>query len=113
MKVSKFIRKKNKILKKYTGVTLVPKKQIDDCFPRPLSMFTDATACPYCLIYSVEDIDDCNGCPMGKAGNICNIDDNNTYENFTDEFGQINGTHQPWFKDLEKLIKKFNKSHNF
>ena len=69
MSVKKFIKKKNKLIKKVTGVTLVPKKQIKKIDVVPLSVYWgDSYLCPYCVKYN-DHI--CTGCPMEKAGNAC------------------------------------------
>ncbi|MCD6323257.1 MAG: hypothetical protein J7L77_09560, partial [Clostridiales bacterium] len=93
MKVTTFIRKKNKILGKYTGDTLVPKDQIKECTKHTLSMITDADACPYCLEYA-----ECTGCPMQNANNECTPQTvDSTYYAFINRYGSISNTHAPWY----------------
>ena len=68
MTVVEFLRKKNEIIKKHTGLILVPEAQIVEVAKVPLSMNEDINACPYCKIWFSED---CIGCPMAANNNDC------------------------------------------
>ena len=97
-----FMKKKNKIIKKITGITLIPKEMLVEVAPKPL-WHTSTGSCPYCV-----DDGGCNTCPMVKHDNACD---------------EISSTWQKVFKAMDckvaenpeiiKLVKKFNKSHGF
>lgn len=78
MSTKKFLRKKNKLVKRVTGVTLIPKDQIVET-PRVQLDDNDydslnADICPYCHIYRTHINafqHTCDECPMAKAGNKC------------------------------------------
>lgn len=70
MLVSEYLRKKNALVLKATGVILVPEDQIEECKQQPLHAVSDASVCPYCAIYHDPD-GNCAKCPMEKAGNSC------------------------------------------
>ena len=114
MTVSKFIKKKNKILKKYIGLpfNLVPKKQIKECKQVELSTLNPVNSCPYCMAY-LRPNGNCEGCPMAEAFNKCELDTENTYTeyvNWTDSKGIPRHfmEESPAHKPLAKLIAKYN-----
>jgi len=67
MTVVEFIKEKNRIIYEETGLVLVPEDQIKECRQLTLDITVSDTSCPYCLAYS----NNCDKCPMGKAGNVC------------------------------------------
>ena len=94
-----FLTRKNKIFFDLTGEILVPPQQIVelDVLPR-LSQDTftgDSETCTYCVYYKGV----CSDCPMGKAGNACNIDIGNTYRNVKSKLHNL-FTLYTEFKDL-------------
>ena len=105
MKVITFLKKKNKLVKKVTGITLIPKEQIEKVTKHKLLGTSDADICPYCHVYT----NTCDGCPMHTANNQCGIRDfDSTYmkvmaalPNSIDELIDIPG--------MKKLVKKYNK----
>lgn len=104
MSVKKFIKKKNKIIKKIVGFNVTPKKQIKNIEAKELNMFN--YHCPYCAIYNKSG--DCTGCPMDAAGNTCSNTGgtwDKAYKMVCDEKGE-GPNHLP---KMKKLIKKFNK----
>lgn len=76
-----FLTRKNKIFFDLTEEILVPPEQIVelDVLPRLRNeMYVgDSAGCTYCVYYKGV----CSDCPMGKAGNACNIGTVNTYSN--------------------------------
>ncbi len=111
MKTKTFIKKKNKIIKKATGLILVPKDQIKNTPKKPLSLTygthnLDAELCPYCMaFYNSCTTEDGEKCPMLKAGNDC-------HENSTWDLANIEWEKKATNKDrkkLEKLVIKYNK----
>ena len=104
MTVSEYIRRKNEMIFKHTGIVLVPEDQIEECEQSELDICADSWACPYCTIY----IANCGECPMGKAGNVCNISPNNTYAKVMATVPNITSSSAPWHSELEQLIKQYN-----
>lgn len=103
MLVSEFIRKKNKILHKATGLDLVPENQIEECAQYPLSVEHDAAACPYCVAYP-----ECYNCPMEEDDNNC-LHPGSTYSVMRNTCqGPITNWNRSWHKDLLELIKQYN-----
>lgn len=117
MTVIEYIRAKNELLHKHTGVTLVPEDQIQDCPVKRLSIATDATACPYCMAYDEHLNDNCAKCPMQLAGNGCsechNENSTNSTYNILAKDTAITACDEPWYDELADLINEFNKSNNF
>jgi hypothetical protein len=70
MLVAEYIKRKNDIVFAKTGIILVPEDQVEEVKQFPLSMDSDARACPYCLAFYFQDTL-CEGCPMDKANNNC------------------------------------------
>ena len=105
-----YIKRKNAMIFKHTGVTLVPPDQIEDCEQKPLSIEGDAYACPYCKAYYLPT-GNCEGCPMAKAGNECDISDNNTYNQVRDAVitSRIISKAAPWHDELKELIEQYNR----
>jgi len=78
MTTKKFIIEKNRIVKRVTGITLVPENQIIDEPKIKLNVFyyghLKADMCPYCENRRREynnTIIACETCPMYIAGNDC------------------------------------------
>ena len=138
MKITKFFKKKNKIIKKYTGEILVPKDQIKD-IPNylkdlekigrsgKLSMAYDGAMCPYCVYYgninryNNEKINNdyyhaCQGCPM-FPDNYCDLD-TSSYKNVIRAIKPCDtlvlckncDNYREMYYELETLVKKFNKT---
>ncbi len=107
MSVKKFIKKKNKLVKKATGITLVPEDQIEEMPAVQLYIsISDASLCPYCAVYAEQMM--CEGCPMLKAGNACG-DPNSTYTQVKTALpGAIHN-----IEGMIKLVEKYNKSNGF
>ncbi len=112
--VAKALVKKNEILFKHTGVTLIPDDQIEDVEYQQSDMirivqsldeysslaemrlkgygvynFIGSTilggrACPYCTIYNENKHNDCDECPM-QLDNQCDPDTDNTWNQATQE----------------------------
>ena len=115
MKVSKFIKKKNKIVKAVTGVILVPDGQVTnmtykpelDCDNARDAEYLHSGLCPYCVVYLNNDEGrPCIGCPMHTAGNQCQ-DPNSTWHNVNKRWTAKASPADR--KALFKLVKKFNK----
>ena len=101
MTTREFLIKKNKIVKKVTGITLVPEDQIEDIYPVFLEAYEGtstlvADLCPYCVAYPV-----CDDCPMYIAGNSCENDDST--------WNQANNIWVTTTKGNKKLLKLINK----
>ena len=82
MKIIDYIKHKNRIIYRATGLILVPEDQIIDIPTEKvgeLSMMSDFYACPYCMVFYVDD-EDCSSCPMSLADNKCGISTGNTYD---------------------------------
>jgi len=108
MKVSEYIRRKNDIIEKTTGLVLVPDDQIIDLEPMPLDVYEDGEACPYCIAF-----EDCKGCPMKLAGNCCNGIEESTYRQV---YKALSGgiVQSPLVKkDIRDLVKEYNESNGF
>jgi len=114
MKVTKFIKQKNTIIHKLTGITLVPEEQIKKVPKRKLTFNNDATACPYCHIYYLSDENiECTGCPMYKAENGCNTDrcDNHTYHQL-DQWVLENTAYydlSKWYQSIPEMVELYEK----
>ena len=107
MTATDYIKEKNKIIEKYTGITLVPEDQIEEVDQGPLSMASDMNACPYCLLWFGTP-NHCNGCPMFKAGNCCS-DDDSTYHQVTDALCPDGIVGNKEIKgELSLLIERYN-----
>ena len=111
MTVIKYIKKKNKIFKEATGITLVPKKYIKEVpVTKPLEL-TDGGACPYCVVFYM---DSCEGCPL-IALNGVNCDDvNGTYRQIKRSLRESGDLftitkHPKTEAKIQKLINRFNK----
>ncbi len=115
MKVTKFIKKKNKILRKHLGLpfNLVPKTQIEECDKHRLSAKGLTPSCPYCLAYS-QYIGNCDKCPMAIAGNECCDENGSTFEKYMDycydnDILDHSTPNSPAYKPMKELIAKYNK----
>lgn len=112
MKVKKFLKKKNKIIKKVTGMDLIPKDQIKKTPFKHLSFYTNfdinvlsAAICPYCISY--QKYTDCSGCPMSDAGNKCITNPESTWHKSKDIW--IEKATKKDKKKLKKLCNQYNK----
>jgi hypothetical protein len=107
MKIIDYITKKNSIIEKYCGVTLIPANQMVD-IPEKKKLFMDADkyACPYCVAYSANQ---CKGCPMFEAGNDCHLP-TSTYNQMCLAIDDLDMTHSnaPWYEELCDLVNEFN-----
>ena len=107
MTTKEFIIKKNKIVKKVTGITLVPEEQIVDTpivylENKSRSDKLDADICPYCTTFK-----NCIDCPMDTADNHCG--------NPKSTWAHANTlwvTTKKGNKKLRKLVNKYNKAQN-
>ena len=108
MSVVEFIKRKNELIKKHTGMVLVPEDQIEECEKRYLSTFDDEKACPYCQVYS--DFYNCTGCPMSKADNCCMGNGNSTYLKIVRPHGSI-VRNPDWHNELYLLTEEYNASN--
>ncbi len=118
MNTKQFLKKKNKIVKKVTGHTLIPKDQIKNTpkvYLNETHSLLDLSSdiCPYCSIYNYScKTKDGKECPMLEENNKC---ENNRYEDDKETTWYI--SNQAWIskatdKDkekLRKLIKEYNK----
>jgi hypothetical protein len=79
MTTEQYIREKNKLVYKATGMVLVPEDQIIDMGYKDTFRATehlDKLSYPYCLYYFDND---CKGCIMYEKGNGC-LDGYSSYE---------------------------------
>ena len=113
MTVTEFLIKKNKIIKHYTGLTLVPEEQIEECKQYPLIIDSNAGICPYCLAYYKKE-HTCRNCPMAKQHNKCD-DEKSTYQDVIDFCFEhyvtlrLTAKQTPFYNELKSLVKKYNK----
>ncbi len=82
MTTLEYMTKKNELVKRVTGKTLIPEGQLVEVKLsnnfKP-NIVLAASNCPYCLIY--EDSDkECEGCIMNIANNRCGVHIHNTWE---------------------------------
>ena len=110
MNTKKFIKKKNKIIKKVTGRTMVPKDQIVNIPKQKLSEdyysskgLTDLI-CPYCRLYFSNE---CVDCPMHEAKNDCITNQYSTYR-MIQPLWREKAKNKDILK-LQKLTIKYNK----
>ena len=111
MLVSEFIKRKNEIIYKHTGLILVPKDQIEECAQFPLRVdANDGSACPYCRAFYHKEGMCCN-CPMYKAGNYCD-GENSSYRSIVmlgeDRLFSLVYPTQPFHEQLKDLINQYN-----
>lgn len=112
MPIVEFLTKKNEIFFKETGLILIPKDQIVDMVPMPLSTNSPIEACPYCMEYNYTYLK-CAGCPMNKADNNCReMEGNSTFELVMNIMLKKKNT---TFMNpaLIKLVDEYNESHGF
>lgn len=107
MTTLEFIKEKNHIIKKYTGITLIPESQMIDIPKTQLNMTADRYACPYCMQFLKFQ---CKSCPMFDANNDCH-DTHSTYHQMCLAIGDKDmvATSSPWFEELKMLINQYNK----
>ena len=87
MTSKQYLKRKNKIVKRVTGLTLVPKDQIKkhpfaeldtgDYYLSKAGELLTSDICTYCVLYIDND---CVDCPMHKAGNACQANDYSTWK---------------------------------
>lgn len=107
MRVVDYIRKKNALVFKATGLVLVPEEQIVEVEKWKLKVGSDATICPYCMVYFR---DDCKGCPMFEAGNKCIDDCHNTYSTVISKLKYTLELHYiATVPGMVELVERFNK----
>lgn len=112
MKVTKFIKQKNKIIHKLTGITLVPEDQIQKVPKHELTFKNDATACPYCHLFLLRN-NSCEECPMHKAGNGCNSQSikSSTYLQLDERV--IDNTDysdvSEWYQSIPEMVELYEK----
>ncbi len=124
----RFLIAKNELLKRYTGMDLIPEDQIvDDGKYDNLKLDikeSDSLICTYCHIHSLPHIpyDDegkCKKCPMHIAGNNC---DNpySSYHNMImfiiNKYGDrkhIISRDLPWHDELVALVDEYNKNSKY
>ena len=113
MKTIDYIKHKNRIIHRATGLILVPEDQIIDIPTEKvgeLSMTGDAWACPYCRIFWIAG-ENCTSCPMSLAGNKCGISTGNTYdrviEEVSDGYGVVNKRSRV-YDEMCELIEWYN-----
>lgn len=84
MTLIEFFSRKNEIVHKETGLTLIPQDQIIDINPQKigrLHITNDSGCSPYCIFNVIYDdgFEDCSQCPLEQAGNGCG-DKNSSYQ---------------------------------
>lgn len=111
MTTSTFIKRKNKILREYLGLSfdLVPSGQIEDIpATKRLRLDNGATSCPYC----VEFDNDCDLCPMALAGNQCGSTSNSTWYIYITSISSYyfhTNSRSPAYEPMVALIEEYNK----
>ena len=110
MTTKQFLKRKNKIIKKVTGTTLVPKDQIKNVLFKDLyineninSKYLGGSICPYCSLYYKNN---CRECPMAIAGNACEENNDSTWR-IARNIWIKNSTEEDHNK-LTNLIKQYN-----
>ena len=115
MTTKNFIKKKNKIVKRVTGITLVPKDQIVDEEPVLLIVYNNcgetltSSVCPYFRSRKKGMGINCSKCPMSIAGNECKYNSKNSTWNFAQALW-IDLATEDDIKELKKLVLKYNKN---
>jgi len=116
MTVTEYIRKKNAIIEKHLGITLVPEDQIIEVEQKPLTFdIGDGGICPYCIAYDTAfDINACSKCIMTSKGNRCDTEDS-TYRKVRKANAEIFGAewvhfshNGPCADELVALAKQYN-----
>ena len=113
MTSKQYLKRKNKIVERVTGFTLVPKKQIkkhpfaeldtlDSYISRPGEILT-ADICTYCVLYLRNN---CKDCPMHKAGNDCQDIDRSTWKLANRVW--IEKAQKTDWQELEDLANQYN-----
>ncbi len=124
----RFLIAKNELIKKYTGMDLVPEDQIiDDEKYDNLKLNikeSDSYICTYCLVHFTKYVkfglfigepeNKCTECPMYIAENDCE-NTLSTYQNIIGIIGKdgIIGTKQPWYDELVVLVDEYNKNSKY
>lgn len=107
MTTKEFLIKKNEIIKRATGITLIPENQIidepkvkleDDCVE-----YLSSTFCPYCVPRMY-----CNTCPMYKAGNQCTDTKKDSTWYRANSIWRKKATEKDK-EELKHLIREYNK----
>ncbi len=113
MTTKRFLKKKNKIVKRVTGLLLVPKDQIVD---RPNVLLNNdskglvlsSDVCPYCVDRYTSTMIECSDCPMALAGNSCQGNPDSTWYK-ANTLWKASVTEEDR-DELIKLIKKYNRT---
>lgn len=117
MTTVEFIHKKNALVKRVTGVILVPEDQIVET-PRvhlPINKDTGfgglgAAECPYCQIYrEIPNDIFCTKCPIELAGNRCVSIEESSYH-IADRLW-IEKSTKADHKELRALCEEYNKEN--
>jgi len=109
MTSKKYLKKKNKLVKRVTGLVLVPKDQIKK---HPFVLLKDMYAtdmlhediCTYCILYA-DDM--CISCPMHKADNECNYNSDSTWRRANDSW--VAKATKEDQKELSELVQQYNR----
>jgi hypothetical protein len=113
---TEFFKKKNKIVKRVTGVVLIPDDQIVETGMEQVELEIgkfDLNAlgggiCPYC-IYFYKDWCKCCECPMALAGNKCNNDNNSSWRKAKSRWVKKATTTEEDIQELRELCEQYNK----
>lgn len=117
MTVIDYINRKNEIIKRITGLTLVPEEQIQEVPVLELKPENenDADICPYCLYYKKEQDDfdtSCGECPMELHDNQC-YELGSTYIEVSNKLNYVykDTTFIGDIPEIQALVKQFNTSN--
>ena len=116
MTVVEYIRRKNDILKRATGLVLVPEDQIKEVKTHELTplKYLGAHNCPYCKEYLIPN-SGCTGCPMYESSNPCLSTDviemgvYSTYIECEGAFKKVIIKNPKYGEELYNLTLEFNK----
>ncbi len=122
----RFLIAKNELLKRYTGMILIPENQIidDEKYDNLKLDITesDSNICTYCHVHSMkyynnpfmEEVEAmCMECPMYIAGNNCENYDS-TYGKIIRDFSIcVSSKISPWYNELVVLVDEYNKNSKY
>jgi hypothetical protein len=109
MTSKQYLEAKNEIVKRVTGVTLIPEDQIIEhkfveLFPvYPKELYGEI--CTYCQTYDVKETY-CEECPMSTAGNICEDNTDSTWHKANLEWIKLATEYDK--EELENLAVQYN-----